>query len=152
MYITTADVLLRYPLLKTMVDNGTILADDLIKYSEYQLNSMLASAYSVPFSGAHPTIKDISIDLCYLRAMIVKDPDKAKKIKEYVYGRIEALKKGEEEIYTDSGTTLDRVSAGAYEIWSTIEDYHPTFSMLDADNQYSDISSERLIDEEAERS
>jgi len=120
-------------------------------YAEHELNSLMATHFSVPFSGSHPTVKDLAIDLVYYKTMIVKDPEKAEKIKDAVLGRIDRIKAGEEYIITDSYTTIvpDAIAGG--EVWSTNIDYHPVFSMLDADNEFSVIDEDRIDDEEGER-
>lgn len=151
MYINYSDVIQRYPLLKTWSGNSPMLNDE-IGYAEKELNGRLATHFSVPFSGAHPTIKDLSIDLTYYRTLRLRDPDKAAKFKDDIIGRINDIKNGDEYIYTDSNTTITANATGASEIWSNLEDYHPTFSMLDADNAYSMVDSARLEAEEDERS
>ena len=152
MYITYDEVVLRYPLLKTWASGSSILNDDIIAYAEHELNSMFATHFSVPFSGSHPTIKDIAIDLAYYRTMVIKDPDKADKVKDAILGRIDRIKEGKEYIITGSYTVItpDSTIAGG-EVWSTNMDYHPVFSMLDADNALSEIDSDRLSAEESER-
>jgi hypothetical protein len=150
MYITYANVLERYPMLKTWSANSPYLNND-ITYAEQELNGRLATHFSVPFSGAHPTIKDLAIDLVYYRSLRLKDPDHAEKFKESIIGRIEGLKKGDEYIYTDSNTTIEADATKAGEVWSNLEDYHPTFSMLDAENAKSVIDPDRIEAEEDER-
>lgn len=150
MYIDYDDVVDRYPMLKTGIGNAPQLTTD-ITYAEKELNGRFASHFSVPFSGPHPTIMDICIDLTYYRSIRIKDPDLAEKFKEGIIGRIDGIKAGDEYIYTGSNTTITANADGANEIWSTTEDYHPTFSMLDAENQYSQVDSSRLYDEEQDR-
>lgn len=151
MYITYNDVIERYNMLRTWAGNSPMLNDE-IGYAEKELNGKLATHFSVPFSGAHPTIKDIAIDLTYYRAIRIKDPERANSFKESIIGRIKELKNGEEYIYTDSDTTIAADNTKGGEIWSNLEDYEPMFSMLDADNPYSQIDSQRLYDEENARS
>jgi hypothetical protein len=115
------------------------------------LNSKFATHFTVPFSGAHPTIKDIAIDLVYYRSIRFKDPDQAEKVQKYVTGRIDEIKNGNEYIYTDSYTTIEPDSNKGREIWSNLEDYHTTFSMLDPEHPYSQVDSARLEAEETER-
>jgi hypothetical protein len=138
-------------MLKSWSGNSPMLNDE-IGYAEKELNGRLATHFSTPFSGAHPTVKDLSIDLTYYRTLRLKDPDMAKKFKDDIIGRIEGLKKGDEYIYTDSNTTITADANLAGEIWSNVKDYHPTFSMLDPENSYSRVDSARLIAEEDERS
>jgi len=151
MYITYANVLERYPMLKTWAANSPFLNND-IDYAEKQLNGMLATHFSTPFSGAHPTIKDIAIDLVYYRSLILKDPEQAAKIKKFIDNRIMGLKKGDEYIWTDSNTTIGPSATLNDEVWTNVEDYYPTFSMLDPESTYSQIDPDRLDAEEDERS
>ena len=152
MYITYDEVVLRYPMLTTWSDSCNILTNDTIVYAEHELNSLMSTHFSVPFSGSHPTIKDLAIDLAYYRTMVAKDPDNAEKIKDAVLGRIDRIKEGKEYIITDSYTTItpDSTIAGG-EVWSTTMGYHPTFSMLDTENKYSCVDSDRLNAEEDAR-
>lgn len=152
MYITYDEVVLRYSMLKTWAGNSPILQNDIITYAEHQINGLFATHFSTPFSGSHPTIKDIAIDLAYYRTLYIKDPEKAGKVQDAILGRIDRIKAGKEYIITDSYTTItpDATIAGG-EVWSTTIDYHPTFSMLDAENAYSTVDSDRLNNEEDAR-
>lgn len=149
MYITYADLVLRYDVLKTWADSPAEVSSGLIYYAEMELNSLLASHFSVPFDGAHPTVKDICMDLCYYKALITKDPEKAGQVRDAIIGRIDKIKNGDEYIYTESGTVIE--PDGAKEkIWSPYQDYHAVFSMLDYDEAVSHVDSgllEELRDE-----
>jgi hypothetical protein len=137
-------------MIKSWAGNSPMLNDE-IGYAEKELNGRMATHFSVPFSGAHPTIKDLAIDLTYYRTVRLKDPEKAEKFKGAILGRIDDIKSGNEYIYTDSNTTIAPDSTKGNEIWSNMEDYEPTFSMLDVDNPYSQVSSQRQYDEEQAR-
>ena len=145
-YVTFADVVLRYPLLKTSYQFTADVSSDVIYYAEKQLEGMLASHFTVPFAAAHPTVKDLAIDMSYYKAISLVDPDKAEKIWTTIGRRIDALKAGKESMITGSGT-LDPAATSRGAVWSNVSDYHPVHSMLDADDGYTMISSERLIDE-----
>lgn len=150
MYIEYEDVIARYEVIKTWGKTPTEVNSDLIYYAEMELNSRLASHFSVPFSAAHPTVKDLAIDLCYLKALRTRDPKKANDIEKAVLGRIDALKEGREYIYTGSGTQI--VPEGAdQEVWSTTQDYHPVHGILDAEHEDVGIDDDRIEDEEDER-
>jgi len=150
MYITYAEVLERYPMLKTWATNSPQLNND-IAYAEHELNGRMSTHFSTPFSGSHPTIKDLAIDLTYYRQFRFQDPDRAEKLKESIIGRIDSIKNGEEYIWTDSNTAIEPSASKASEIWSNLENYEPTFSMLDADDPASGIDQDRLDDEEDAR-
>lgn len=150
MYITYNEVLERYPMLKTWAGNSPMLATE-ITYAENEINGRLSTHYSTPFSGAHPTIKDLAIDLTYFRTLILKDPDQAVKVKEFVLGRIDGLKNGDEYIMTDSNTYITPEASKAGEVWTNMDNYHPVFSMLNADDPASKIDPNRIDAEENER-
>lgn len=149
-YATYNEVITRYPLIETLGKTASEVSSDLIYYSEIEINGRLGVVFSVPFDAAHPTIKDLTIDLAYYRAIRIKDPDKAEKLWKSVIGRIDDIKAGKEDIYTGSGTLEMDIMPGA-EVWSTTQDYHPVHSMLDAEDPLTMVSSERLYDEANER-
>lgn len=121
---------------------------DLLYYAEIEINARLAKAFTVPFSDGHPTVKDLIIDMAYYRGLRLKDPDKAEKMREDIVGRIDSICKGDEYIYTGSGTTISPHESSDT-IWSTVKDYHPVHAMLEP--EISLISSDRLDAEEDER-
>jgi len=151
MYITYDELILRYPIIETWNNSQTNVENDLIYYAERELNSRLASHFSVPFSGSHPTVKDLSLDLAYYKALYTKDPGKAKDIKDAVIGRIEDIKEGKEYIVTDSYTTIPPNANTTMPIWSTTMDYHPVHSMLGAEDALTGIDSDYIDDLEGER-
>ena len=79
-YITYDEVTLRFPLLKTLSDKESHINSLMIYYAENQVDEMLAPAYSTPFSAAHPTVKDLSLDLCKYRMLLDQDAEKAASI------------------------------------------------------------------------
>jgi len=151
MYITYAEVIIRYPIIATWTNSQSEVENDLIFYAERELNSRLASHFSVPFSGSHPTIKDIAMDLVYYKALYTKDPAKAKEIKDAVIGRIEDIKEGKEYIVTDSYTTIAPNKNITQPIWSNQMDYHSVHSMLDAEDTLTRIDSDYISALEDER-
>lgn len=152
MYASYDELTVRYPLLKTWGDaSAAQISSHLIYYAGIELNGLMASHFSVPFSGNHPTIVDLNIELAYYRAIAQANPDEAEDVKERVLGRIKDMKEGKEYIYTGSGTMI-APSGGDLTVWSSNEDYPPTMSMLDPESVYSGVSSDRLDAEENERS
>jgi hypothetical protein len=150
-YATYDELIARYPILASWAATPVLVSSHLIYYSERRLDSMLAVAFSVPFTVTHPTITDITLDLCYFRAMLTKDPEKADPIGKDLFARIKSLIEGKEGIYTSSGTTLMASGAAGAVIWSSTMDYHNTFGMLDAEDPFTMVSSEKLYAEESER-
>lgn len=151
MYITYADLVARYPVIETKYAKDSEVNSHLIYWAEHELNSRLSSHFSVPFSAAHPTVKDLAIDLSYYRPLLSIDPDKAEKFKAAIIGRIDDIKAGNEYIYTDSHTVI-AAEGSDDEIWSSTMGYHPTHGMLDTESEYTHVDSNRLYNEESERS
>ncbi len=149
-YVNYEEVIARYSILETWGKTETEVTSDLIYYAEMELNSRLASHFSVPFSDSHPTVKDLTIDLCYYKALVTKDPEKAEQIHDAIIGRIDGIKEGKEYIYTGSDTIIP--SGAGQEIWSPTMDYHPVHSMLDAESPFTQIDSSLIEDLEDERS
>jgi hypothetical protein len=148
-YITYDEVTVRFPLLKTLSDKESHINSFMIYYAENQVDEMLAPAYSTPFSAAHPTVKDLSLDLCKYRMLLDQDAEKAKAIYDIISDRIDRLISGEQYITTDSGSIAP--SAASDEVWSNTKDYHPTHSMLGADDPYTRVDSGLQSDLENER-
>lgn len=149
-YSTYEEVIARYPILQTWGKQETDVNSDLIYYAEVELNGLLGTHYTVPFATTHPTVADLTIDLAYYRAAITKDPDKAEALRKRVMDRIDRIKAGKEVIATGSGGLA--MDTSQVPVWSNVDDYHPAFSMLDAESEYSRVSSAMLYDLEAERS
>lgn len=149
-YATYDDLVLRYPAVSKWAATEAQVNSGMIHFAENQLNGMLASHFSVPFAGSHPTVVDLTIDLAYARGMLTRDPKGAKAVLDLVMGRIKDIKEGREYIYTSSGTTIYATGGGSG-IWSSTASYHPVHSMLDAESQYTMISSEMLSAQEDER-
>ncbi len=145
-YATFEDLIIRYPVVKTWGKTDTEVNSGLIHFAERQLDGMLASAFTVPFVAAHPTVIDLTIDIAYARAMLRIDPEKAKEIRFAVLSRVKALKNGGEYLVTGSGTIAP--SGTDDTVWSSTENFHPTHSMLDAENVFTHISSAMLEFEE----
>ena len=153
MYITYDELIVRYPIIATWNGSQSNIENDLIYYAEREINSRLATHYTVPFSAGHPTIKDLCIDLSYYRTLVTKDPEKAEQVKDAVIGRIEDLKSGKEYIMTDSYTMIEpSTNRPGGEIWSTLMEFHPVHSMLGAEDSLTVVDSNYLEELENERS
>ena len=149
-YVEFEEVIARYDILKSWGETETEVTEDLIYYAEVELNGRLASHFSVPFAVAYPTVKDLTIDLCYYKSLVTKDPKKAELIHDAIIGRIEDIKEGKEYIYTGSDTIIP--AGASQEIWSPVMDYYPVHSMLDAGDVHTQIDPDRIEDLEDERS
>ena len=146
-YINWDDVTDRYSLLAKGSYAGADEVDSAhITYAENELDALLASTFTVPFSSNNLTAKDLSIDLTYCRVGNFKLKEQ-KEFKEMIMDKINMLKNGDMSMITDSGDVL--TTGGTTQIWSSTEDYHPVFGM--GDTIQFEVDSSRIIDEENDR-
>ena len=152
-YITNSELAIRYPLVNRWVGVGSasIVNSHLIYYAEAEINALLSPYYSVPFSAANvpAVVQDLTLELCKVRIVADQDADLAEKLRQSVIDRVEQLGKGGSLIGIDGSTIVP--SAPGAEIWSSTMNYHPVHSMLDAESEYTRVSSEQLYDLENER-
>ena len=148
-YTNYDELMVRYPLIKTLTDKQSHIESYFIYYAENAIDEMLAPAYSTPFSAAHPTVRDLSLDYCKYLALLDQDTEKAKIIYDLISGRVDKLLSGEAYIATDSGSIVP--SAAADEVWSNTKGYHPTHSMLDESAPETRVDSSMQADLENER-
>lgn len=140
-YIEPEELAARYRIFDTA--SMTNVASDFIYYAERDVEAQLAPAYTVPFSAAHPTIKDLCIDSAYVRWARMNKPKDAKLLDDALQKRFENIRLGNMPIITGSGS-LEASFTGEDLPASTTEDYHPVHSMLGAESEYTMVSSERL--------
>jgi len=146
-YIDWDDITDRYSVLTKGNYAGSAEVDSAhIVYAENELDALLASTFTVPFSSNNLTAKDLSIDLTYCRVGNFKISER-KEFKEEIMEKINMLKNGEMSMITDSGDVL--TTTGTTQAWSSTEDYHPVFG-LGNEIQFQADSS-RIIDEENDR-
>lgn len=147
-YIGNDDLAARYKAFDTK--NAFNVSSDSIFYAEKEVESLLAPAFTVPFAAAHPTVKDLCIDMVYARFARTNNPKDGGKLHTALLERIQRIKDGVEPISTGSGT-LDFTAGDGDSPESTTEDYHPVHSMLGSENEYTAVSSDRLSDLEDNR-
>lgn len=146
-YINWDDVTDRYSVLTKGSYAGADEVDSAhVVYAENELDALLASAYTVPFSSNNMTAKDLSIDLTYCRVGNFKIKER-KEFKEMIMDKINMLKNGEMSMITDSGDIL--ATGGSTPVWSSTEDYHPVFGLGD-DIEFLP-SSDRITNEANDR-
>jgi len=150
-YVTYEDVILRYPLCSTWAVSSADIKSGLLEYADIELNSALSPEYSTPFSDTPPIVKDLAIDMAYYKLLVRQDIERAMDFKDFLYGRIKQLKKGEIGIVTSSGTVIEQTT-NKFGVWSTTQNYHPTESMLDTENPFTGIDSDYIEGLENERS
>lgn len=143
--IDFADMVLAYPSLQ----NGSFKAEDVnsyhIPYAQAELETLLASKYTVPFSSNNMTAKEMVRQLTYARIAPVGMDDR-EKIRDRVISLVDRLLDGSAVMMTDSGALSPDASSG---IWLSTEDYHPVFTVdkpehwvIDED-QIEDLRDER---------
>jgi phage gp36-like protein len=150
-YVNYDELIARYPLVKKWDDRKSIVNSDVIHYASRQLDALLGTHFTVPFTPAHPTVKDLTLDLCKYRVLLDQDQEKAAALYSIVKDQIDMLKAGEMSIVTDSGDELAQ-SAVSRGVWSNTKDYHPTHTMLGDESAYTIVDSSMLSDLENERS
>lgn len=147
-YISYQDVAARYRIFDT--NSFTNVCSDILYYAEREVEAALSPAYNVPFSDSHPTVKDLCIEMAYVRWVRMRDPEKGMELDVALRRRITRIIKGTEPLMTGSGT-LAPISSEEDLPESTTEDYYPVHSMLGSENEYTRVSSDRLYDLEEER-
>jgi len=148
-YIDYNELLIRYPLVKTWSDQPSHVDSYLIYYAENRVDMLMAPAYTTPFSAGHPTVKDLSFEMCLYMITLEKDPEKAKSIYDIITDQVDKLLSGEAQVITGSGTLAPDAPGAA--IWSNTKDYLPTHTMLDDDSPYTHVDSSQLYNLENER-
>lgn len=145
----SGDVLARYPLLSRVNSDAAAADSAYLAPSERQLESKLAPRYSVPFvnTGSNATVKDLVIDMVWLKAHNPYDDKRSKAMRDDLDKRCEALLRGKAHMIGTDGVSLGTSDiSGAY---STTMQYPPTFGH--GDIQDFRVSSVMLTDEEAKR-
>jgi hypothetical protein len=151
-YITYSELSVRYPLVDRWVGAGdaSTVNSHLIYYAQAEVDALLTPEFSTPFSSNVPAVvKDLTLEMCKVRIVADQDAALSAKLRESLMDRIKALK--ESNLIGADGTVLTPGGPGA-EIWSNTMTYHPTHSMLDAESEYTRISSEQTYALENERS
>lgn len=123
-YIDWESVAQRYPG-TTDVGGANEVGSAYLDYVEAQVEGLLAPAYTLPFSSNNLTVKDLCIDLAYIKIGTIKNEQREMLYKEFLE-RISRLVSGVEGMIDVDGTLIGRQGAAA---WSTTKDYHPVFGM-----------------------
>jgi hypothetical protein len=148
-YINWDDVVGRYSQINKH-GGAADIGSNFIQYAEAEVDARLASCYSVPFVsgvGSTPiTVKDLAIDVTYLKATIGAKSKAWDQIKNSVNDRIKMICNGDSQIVGPGGDPLAQI-AGT--IWGSNEDYHPIFGMGDTLDFV--VDSDRIDDEDDAR-
>lgn len=140
-YIDWQHIVDRYPSLNTK-GGASETSSAWIYPVEFQIDGMLAPEYSAPFSSNNETVKDLCIELAYIRMGNISLKDK-KELKDDFRDRIKRLKSGMESMMTTSG---DLIGSVGDTIWSSTEDYHTIFDLGSVENWATDSSQIDDID------
>lgn len=143
-YVNSSDLFTRYPEL-IRVNSTTAIESAYVLYAENELDGMMASHFTVPFSSNNITAKDLANDLTYLKANNFKSEDR-KSFRDEIMERIKRLKDGAERMVLSDGTTIDSVGET---IWSTTQDYNSVFGMDGVEHFI--VDSTQIIDERNDR-
>lgn len=145
--VTWQDLVNRH---KSVADIGGTnkVGSSYLVYAEAELNSRLAPYYTVPFSSNNLTAKDLVLDMAYARIYGTKDKDRAGYLEEQITKRIDDLIHGKAQMIAEDGTAISSDNIGGA-IWSSTENYVPTFGMIDEIDQM--IDKDRLDDEYSDR-
>lgn len=138
MYIEWDDVVNRYPVTGRNNQDANEVTSSFIVGAEAFINARLGKTYTIPFTPAPQLIKDLAIDLTYVKMSVGKAEDR-ETIKEHIVDTLNALVDGDMVLVTDSGTTLTAVDNG---VWSEQGSYFNTFDVDDPFNW--EVSSAHL--------
>jgi len=136
-YITYSDIVNRHELVG---DQGAGEVDSsYIRYAEFEIESSLASKFPIPFSTNNVTVKDLCIDMTFIKLMRTSGDDfNTEKLEDSLKERIEKLLNGKSLMITNSLETIGKSDSSVY----VGKSYKPVFGM--ADVEYSEVSSSRL--------
>lgn len=142
-YITYDDVVIRYPTFASIGD-AVLAASHYISYAEAEVDARLGAAFSPPFDRSNLTVRDLAVDISYLRSIRGKT-EEYDALKKSIDERIAALNAGT-MVMIASGAVLDPPSGA----WSNTQNYHPIFTAaLPIEDMV--VDSMQLIDEATER-
>lgn len=148
MIVTWQDVQNRYAEMDKL-PNGTspTVQAAIMTAAEASVTGRLAARFAVPLAAGNLTAIDLIVDTVYVQNMLTRQPEKTKLLKDSLDERIKALLGGTAQMVGSGGVVLATVVADT--VWSSTENYPPTFGM--SDDIKAEVSSERLYDEDATR-
>lgn len=115
-----------------------------ILYAEAEVDGLLASNYSTPFSHTNLTVKELATIATFLRMGILKD-SKYDDVSKMFYDRIQRINDGKEAMLVSSSNGNIAAQFRDSGAWSSTMNYSPTFNMLPV--EYQNVSSSQLQDE-----
>ena len=144
--VTWEEVITRYPRLSSLTGGAEELESSYVLPAEGEVTSRLANKFTIPFSNNNVTAKDLVIDLIRIRGGSYKEKDR-EDMQERFDKRVERLLTGTDGMVTivDSLFAVVFAGDGAPSIWSSTEDYPPTFGVGSVEDFL--VSSEQIQDE-----
>lgn len=125
-YITWDDVVNRFVLFGT-VAGALKAASHYLHYAEGEIDSRLGAHFTVPFSSNNVTVRDLVIDMVYLRSIRFKG-DGYKDLKKEIDERLQRLISGDDVMITNSGTAMS--ADDTTPAYSTTAGYHPFYAAV----------------------
>lgn len=146
-YIKWDDVTARYPSSGRAEPSGKMETTHILP-AEAKIEGLLAPGFAVPFSAAHPIVKDLCIMEVRRRMVIGKSKEgEDKALAEEIADTVKRLVGSEEAIITADGDALWATSAATGgEVFSTTKDFNPVFDMRSPVEQR--VDPDRHDDEE----
>lgn len=143
-YINWEDVTTRYREFSTV--SGAVEAGSFfIVYAEGMVDSLLATHYVTPFSNNNITVKDIAIDIAYIKSARLKSEEETR-LKDGVMDIIMKLRMGEISMVDEAGVVLQQHGGSVY---TNTGSYNSSFGIGD----WQDFlpSSMQMWDEQIDR-
>lgn len=144
-YVDWDDITLRHPSINN-VGGASEIGSAYIGYVEFEIDGMLASHFTVPFSNNNVTIKDLCIDRVYAKAGNLKIKE-VNMLNADIMATIDRLKMGSQVMMNTAGEAIFPSIGDT--IFSTTEDYNPVFGM--GPTEFFEVDSEQVYDEEQAR-
>lgn len=142
-YIDWKDVTNRYRLVGKSLD-ATQVGSSFVPYAESEVDGRLAAKFTVPFSNNVTAVKDLCIDLVYVKAGNINVKE-SKRIMDAIDSKIMRLLDGKEMLIDDVGNVIHQSVAGT--IYSTTKNYAPTFGVGEVTDMEADPDR---VDDEAD--
>jgi len=135
-YATWKHLANRYRAFADDLGDASIVNSHHIAPSEAQVEGRLAAKFTVPFEGVPLQVRELVLDLTYLRWLTPRDLARAADLRTDIDGRIARLLDGTDSLVLEDGTTVTADGAGA--VHHTRAGYKPVFDMRDAEDQHVD--------------
>lgn len=142
-YINWSDVSARYKNIGTDYD-ATQINSNYVPFVESQIEGMLSQKYTVPFSNNNFVVKDLCIELLYIKVANLNVKDSESRMKALL-SRIDRILDGKENLVDDLGAVINK-DVGSSVAWSSESGYQPTFGHGDIFD--AEIDPDQVTDEE----